>query len=164
MVKLRQIPEDFQVTELGGPEPIIGQAMLDCDHRLYLLEKRDLDTISLLARLSRYFNLPRRSFGLSGYKDRHAVTSQKVSLPIGKGDGLPDNIGDCVGDMSDELSGEGWRLTLLGGSDKKLRSGAHSTNHFRITVRDITQHQLDGFPRRLEQAKIHGWPNWFDIQ
>ncbi len=164
LVKLRQIPEDFQVTELGGPEPILGTAMFDCDHRLYLLEKRDLDTISLLARLSRHFNLPRRSFGLSGYKDRHAVTSQKVSLPIGKGDGLPDNIGDCVGDMSDELSGEGWRLTLLGGSDKKLRSGAHSANHFRITVRDITQQQLDGLPRRLEQAKIHGWPNWFDSQ
>lgn len=164
MVKLRQIPEDFQVTELGGPEPIIGQAMLDCDHRLYLLEKRDLDTISLLARLSRHFNLPRRSFGLSGFKDRHAVTSQKVTLPIGKGDGLPVEIGESVGDESDDLSVDGWRLTLLGGSNKKLRSGSHSANHFKIAIRDITQQQLDGLPRRLEQARAHGWPNWFDSQ
>ena len=164
LVKLRQTPEDFLVTELGGPKPVVGSEMLGCEHRLYLLEKRDLDTISLLARLSRHFNLPRRSFGLSGFKDRHAVTSQKVTLPIGKGDGLPEEIGDSVGDQSVGLTGEGWRLTLLGGSEKKLRSGSHSANHFEITVRDITQQQLDGLPRRLEQAIIHGWPNWFDTQ
>ncbi len=164
MVKLRQVPEEFQVTELGGPEPVIGSEMVDCEHRLYLLEKRDLDTIALLARLSRHFNLPRRSFGLSGFKDRHAVTSQKVTLPVGKGEGLPENIGDSVGDESVGLTGEGWRLTLLGGSEKKLRSGSHSANYFEITVRDITQQQLDGLPRRLEQARIHGWPNWFDTQ
>jgi tRNA pseudouridine13 synthase len=164
MVKLRQTAEDFLVTELGGPEPIVGSAFADCEHRLYCLEKKDHDTISLLARLSRKFHLARRSFGISGFKDRHAITSQKVSLPVGKGQDLPMEIGQSVGDLSTDLSGEGWRLTLLGGSDKKLRSGSHSANHFIINVRDVTQQQLEGIPRRLEQAKIHGWPNWFDTQ
>ena len=164
LVKLRQTPEDFIVIENGGPEPIIDSEMKECEHRLYLLEKRDLDTISLLARLSREFNLPRRSFGISGFKDRHAVTSQKVTLPSGKGKGLPEKIGDYVGDKSESLTGVGWRLTLLGGSKNKLRSGSHSSNSFEITVRDITQQQLEGLPSRLEQAQIHGWPNWFDTQ
>ena len=164
MVKLRQVAEDFIVTELGGPEPVVGSDFPDCEHRLYRLEKRNHDTIALLARLSRHFHLSRRSFGISGFKDRHAVTSQMVSLPVGKGQGLPIEIGQQVGDLSDDLTGEGWRLTLLGGSDKKLRSGSHSANHFEITVRDINQQQLEGLPRRLEQARIHGWPNWFDTQ
>jgi tRNA pseudouridine13 synthase len=128
------------------------------------LEKRGHDTISLLARLSRHFHLARRSFGISGFKDRHAVTSQLVSLPFGKGEGLPTEIGQSVGDLSDGLTEEGWRLTLEGGSDKKLRSGSHSANHFEITVRDIHREQLSGLASRLEQARIHGWPNWFDTQ
>ncbi|HHZ74498.1 MAG TPA: tRNA pseudouridine(13) synthase TruD, partial [Candidatus Poseidoniales archaeon] len=71
MVKLRQIAEDFLVTELGGPEPVVGSEFSDCEHRLYRLEKRSHDTIALLARLSRHFHLSRRSFGISGFKDRH---------------------------------------------------------------------------------------------
>nr|MBC8517578.1 hypothetical protein [Euryarchaeota archaeon] len=45
MVKLRQIAEDFIVTELGGPEPVVGSDFPDCEHRLYRLEKRNHDTI-----------------------------------------------------------------------------------------------------------------------
>ena len=164
LVKLRQTPEDFLVTELGGPEPVIGSAMEDCEHRLYLLEKRGHDSIALLARLSRHFNVARRSIGLAGLKDRHAITIQKVTLPADKGTDLPLEVGDVVGDSSEGLTGEGWRLTLLGGAQQKLRSGNHSGNRFDIVVRDLAHVVVQGLPRRLEQACVHGWPNWFDSQ
>ena len=164
MVKLRSTPEDFRVEEQGGPTPRTGDDWEDYEHRLYRLEKRGHDSLSLLARLSREFNLPRRSFGISGLKDRHAVTSQMVSLPTGKGRGLPTEINQSVGDSTAGLKDSGWRLTLLGGTASKLRSGSHSANRFSITVRDITREQIDGLPRRLEQSRVHGWPNWFDTQ
>ncbi len=206
VVKLRLLPEDFRVTETGGPTPATDEGWKEMEHRLYRLEKKGHDTISLLARLSRELSLPRRSFGLSGLKDRHAVTSQLVSLPRGRGKGLPTEIGQSIGDGGDfrddgEIGeeadseaqdgfrevgnepdsedfggeadseefggfsdGDGWRLTLLGGSAEKLRSGSHESNRFRIVVRDITREQIDRLPRRLEQANIHGWPNWFDTQ
>jgi len=164
MVKLRQTPEDFIVTELGGPEPVVGEAMADCEHRLYRLEKRGHDSIALLARLSRELGVARRAFGIAGLKDRHAVTSQKVTIPAGTGNGIPKDVGDSIGDESDGLTGVGWRLTLLGGVEKKLRSGHHSGNRFEIIVRDMNYAQVQGLPRRLEQAIAHGWPNWFDSQ
>ncbi len=161
---MRQTPEDFLVTELGGPEPVVGSAIADCEHRLFLLEKRGHDSIALLARLSRELGVARRAFGIAGLKDRHAVTSQKLTIPAGTGNGLPDTIGESVGDESDGLTGVGWRLTLLGGAERKLRSGHHSGNRFEIVVRDLNYTEVQGLPRRLEQARAHGWPNWFDSQ
>ena len=165
MVKIRQKPEDFRVIELGGPEPDTGDTWASHEHRLYRLEKKSHDSLSLLAHLSRSLSVPRRSFGLAGLKDRHAVTSQLVTIPSSvQQSKLPEKKGESIGDLSEGLIESGWRLTLLGGVESKLRSGHHSGNRFQIVVRDLTHEQVQGLGRRLSQAQEFGWPNWFDSQ
>ncbi len=155
MVKLRQVPEDFVVEEVGGPEPNIQDGWQDDQHHLYRLYKRGHDSLALLARLSRELEVPRRAWGLSGLKDRHAVTTQTVSVPSAH------RICTEIGEVN---SGDDWSLTLLGGCDQKVRSGVHEWNRFTLNIRDITYEQVQQLPERVVQLEKHGVPNWFDSQ
>ena len=76
-MKLRQALEDFKVDEISRPQ------VLDSDgpYRLYILQKQGLDTFTLLAYLSKKLNVPYKEFGIAGLKDRHAITSQNLSIP-----------------------------------------------------------------------------------
>jgi tRNA pseudouridine13 synthase len=142
MVKLRSSPEEFRVDEIGGPEVSEG------DFTLYRLHKRGHDTLALLARLSNELGVRRSDWGTAGLKDRHAVTSQLVTLPVDLGN----------------RSGEDWSLTRLGQVPEKLRSGDHDGNRFTLVIRDVTCEQVELLPGRLDQLERHGLPNWFDSQ
>ena len=58
------------------------------EHRLLLIEKRNLTTSDVLGRLSRVFQIRRRDIGFAGLKDRRAVTRQWFSLPAGPTSGV----------------------------------------------------------------------------
>lgn len=142
LVKLRSSPEEFRVEEFGGPG--VGEG----EFTLYRLEKTGHDTLALLARISKELGVRRADWGTAGLKDRHAVTTQLVTLPVSLGD----------------RSGEGWSLTELGSTGKRLRSGDHDRNRFTLVVRDITHEQVQRLSGRLAQLEAHGIPNWFDSQ
>src|SRR3989338_8614212 len=76
-MKLKQLPEDFKVEEISS----INISEEKKGYKVYLLEKKSIETFSLLAYLSRKNKVPVRDFGIAGLKDRHAVTKQYFTIP-----------------------------------------------------------------------------------
>jgi tRNA pseudouridine13 synthase len=146
--RIRSSPEDFQVDEVLGFEPD-GEG----EQVLLHVRKRGSNTDWLAGELARFAGVPARDVGYAGLKDRHALTSQWFSVPLG-GRADPD-----------------WRqlesadLQLLGISrhGRKLQRGDLQGNRFRLRVR-----QLSGVPEDLEQRLEHirwrGFPNYFGEQ
>ena len=71
-MKLKSLPEDFEVEELSDFPLERGQ------FAVYLLTKRSLGTPEAITAISERWNIPRRVIGYGGLKDKHAVTRQIV--------------------------------------------------------------------------------------
>jgi tRNA pseudouridine13 synthase len=56
------------------------------------------------------------------------------------------------------------KLTYLGKTAEPFTSSAISANRFRLTLRDLTQDQVSGAVRSLEEVQADGMPNYFDDQ
>ena len=69
-------PEDFQVEEIPAYLPS-GEG----EHWYVQLEKRELSTPELVRRVAALAQIEARDIGYAGLKDKHAVTSQWLSLP-----------------------------------------------------------------------------------
>lgn len=145
-MKLRQLVGDFQVEEINE----FALSEVGGEYRLYLLEKKGLESFSILRYLSGKNNVPPSSFGVAGLKDRHAVTKQYFTIPS---------------EYEIKTLGEkNFTITFLGYVSKEIRSGDLLGNKFRITVRDVREGDLDGVCHRAETIGAVGVPNYFDSQ
>lgn len=158
-------PEDFQVDELLGFEPD-GAG----DHLWVNIRKRDKNTRDIIELLSKMFSIPEKDIGYSGLKDKNALTTQWISLPMG---------GGGVAGVGDNFSGEGVDLSKLVAETladvpdievvtvtrgrKKLRTGTHRQNRFNIVLRELPDnHEI--VEQRLSVVRDHGFPNYFGTQ
>jgi tRNA pseudouridine13 synthase len=144
----RTVPEDFQVTENLGVEPS-GAG----EHVLLHVQKRGDNTVWLAKRIARIAGVKPSDVGYCGLKDRHAVARQWFSVYMPKGD-EPD---------WSELNSETVTLLDVTRHVKKLRRGAHKSNHFVISLRNI-EGDIDDLIQRLENVKRQGVPNYFGEQ
>lgn len=142
-MKLKCIPEDFQVEELtdfaagGGP------------FALYRLTKRSVGTPEAIDALARRWNVPRQRLAYGGLKDKHAVTLQYVTLRNGpRRDALQTNL----------------ELTYLGQAARDFGPQDIAGNRFQIVVRDLTDHAAEQAVRALADVQSSGLPNYFDDQ
>ena len=145
-MKLRQDLKDFVVDEIS--ELKISDE--DLGFALYRLEKRGLDTFTLLAYLSKRLGVPYRDFGIAGLKDRHAVTTQYITIPSGH--------------KAPSVEEDNFKLVHVGYLDKPLDLGNLIGNRFEITVRDLRRVELQGVPERARDLQAFGCPNYFDSQ
>ncbi|BBL70830.1 tRNA pseudouridine synthase D [Methylogaea oryzae] len=142
------MPEEFQVEEVLGFEPE-GQG----EHVMLWVEKRGENTEWVAKQLARFANVPPRSVGYAGLKDRHAVTRQwfTVQLP-GKADP------DWQAFNSDSV-----RVLRAERHRRKLPKGALTGNRFRLGVR-LGEVDEDVLLERLKQVASQGVPNYFGEQ
>ncbi len=143
-MKLKCLPQDFQVFELTGLEPgSSGQ------FALYRLQKRGLGTPEAIDEIMRRWSIPRRRFAYAGLKDRHALTEQSITIRNGPATDLQlDNL----------------QLRYLGQVARQIESTDIVANRFSITVRDIEPDQVGEVERRLREVCADGLPNYFDSQ
>ncbi len=118
--RVRARPEDFEVVELPAYPPDGGTG-----HLLLTLTKRGLDSEAALGELARWLRIPRVELGLAGLKDRHARTTQWISVPAHVGSRLPGFRHPAI------------RLGPAQPHSHKLRRGHLCGNLFRIVVRDL---------------------------
>jgi tRNA pseudouridine13 synthase len=137
-VKIKQRPEDFQVTELDRYE-----LAKEGPFALYRLVKWDIGTIEAVRNLAQHWKLPRAAVSFGGLKDRHARCEQVISVRGG-----PDR----------SFEGSSFRVEFLGRSRDPITRASFDGNRFEITVRD-----LDEAPD-LEPVRRWGVPNYFDDQ
>lgn len=140
--RIKEGPEDFVVEELPEPDK-------DGDSTVFRLEKRGWETNHLVRDMARELGVSRRRFGFAGFKDKNAVTRQRMSV-----DGV----------SPDELSG----VSLDGVQLSDFRSGARVErgdllgNRFEVMVRGGDDEAFAEVHREVEEAG--GVPNFFGIQ
>lgn len=145
-MKLRQKPEDFVVEELSDLE--ISQKK--SNFKIYLVEKKSLDTFALIKYLSRQNRIPSSYFGIAGLKDKHAITKQFLTIPVSF--------------ELKTLKEHNFKIEFLGFVTKKLNLGDSKGNTFVITVRDIQKGEIEGVLRKSKRLLVEGVPNFFDSQ
>ena len=145
---IRSKAEDFFVEEIAAFEPS-GEG----EHLLLTIEKRGLNTASVVKRLAEWSGLPEMAVGYAGMKDRHAVTRQRFSVH------LPKRVSpDTAALQSAEL-----RVLEETWHNRKLPRGALAGNRFVLVLREVQGERQD-IEARLTQIAARGLPNWFGEQ
>ncbi|MFX4228173.1 MAG: tRNA pseudouridine(13) synthase TruD [Porticoccaceae bacterium] len=136
----------FQVDEILGFDPS-GEG----EHLYLQIRKNGQNTVWVKQQLARQLGVEPLDIGHSGLKDRHAVTTQWLSIYA------PSAEYDPV-----EIDIEGVEVLQSCRHTHKLRPGTHRANRFRILVTEIVQPQ--GLDNLLEQIAVQGFPNYFGEQ
>ncbi len=147
-MKVKRQREDFVVREISrfAINPTGGES--GGKHAVYRLEKYGLGTPEAASEILSTWNLPRWHLNYGGLKDRHAVTSQTITIfqgpPIG-------------------IEQPGFTLTYLGQSPREFTAKDIEANEFDITLRELTPAHAQGL---LDTLQSSSWaiPNYFDDQ
>lgn len=143
-MKLKRIAEDFEVEELplieGGDR---GRFVL------YRLCKRGLGTLEAVEAICRRWDLAGRRLSYGGLKDRHAITTQYLTILDGPERTLRENAFDLV---------------PLGRVEQPYGPPHFRGNRFLVVLRDLTDEAVDRALRAVDQLPRDGLPNYFDDQ
>ena len=146
---MRATPEDFVVSEELGFEPD-GAG----EHVFLYLQKRQLNTQDLVARVARHAGVAIGHIGFCGLKDRHAVTRQWLSVPLAVGREPDWTALEEAGDVG---------VLRVERHARKLRRGVHRSNRFAITLRALSVDR-EALETALHRARADGVPNYFGEQ
>lgn len=148
---LRRVDEDFVVDELPAYPPS-GSG----DHVFVRVEKRGMATPYAVGQLARALEIKDRDIGVAGLKDRHAVTTQWLSLPP-----------PVSPERALAVSIEGLRILEAVRHPHKLRTGHLRGNRFQLRVRDVADGDAAVERARAildRLAAAPGAPNWYGEQ
>ncbi len=141
-MKVKRLREDFVVREMtqfavpGGP------------HATYLLEKSGLGTPEAIQEIIKCWNLSRSQIGYGGLKDRHAVTSQTITIYRG-----PER----------DIEQRSFTLTYIGQAPREFNAKDIQSNAFEITLRGLRAEKVQSIQQACETL-AGGIPNYFDDQ
>lgn len=142
---IRRIPEDFKVDEevspefLGGLSPEWSAMRL---HAVYRLSKTSITTPDACAYFARAAKVKASQVSYTGLKDRHAVTTQLVSLRVDS------RAGSAA--LAGELSGQGWGATRLGFGAAAVSADLIEANRFEIVVRRLQRRDFGAMDQRVK--------------
>jgi len=145
--KIRQENQHFQVDEILGFE-LAGEG----EHLYIQISKDGQNTAWVKEQFAAQLNLNPRDIGHSGLKDRHAITSQWLSIYLPKSE--------------PELGGveiEGVQILQTERHRQKLKPGMHESNRFKIRLTDFVADK-DRTETILNGMKTTGFPNYFGNQ
>lgn len=144
---LKSTPADFQVNEELGFEPD-GEG----EHHFLLVEKTGLSTPELITRIAHDYSLHPGLVSHSGLKDKHARTSQWLSLHL-PGKSL----------AAARSAGDGYRILRQARHHRKLRPGTHKFNAFQLCLREVNE-LPDQTIAQIKLITRQGFANYFGVQ
>jgi tRNA pseudouridine13 synthase len=137
-------PEDFEVHE-QRLYPCAG----DGPHWHVRLWKRGWNTLDAMRAVARAAGVQDRDLGRAGLKDRWAVTTQWLSVPVG-----------TTEPAAWELP-EGLRILEAARHGQKLKPGHLASNTFRLTLSGLDVARAEALVEAIRQG---GLPNWYGPQ
>lgn len=143
-MKLKQLPEDFRVEELTDVAPAA-----DGPFALYRLHKVGWTTPDAIQVIARRWNLRWNQIGYGGLKDRHADTTQYLTILHGP---------------RRNLSHQRIEVTHLGQAHQPYSSRDIRANRFAVVLRAVSPGDEAGVLAAVEQVRRTGVPNYFDDQ
>jgi tRNA pseudouridine13 synthase len=158
--RLKTIPEDFvveEVTEEGVLVSASGELPRDLSpgpFTHFTLVKRNWDTMRAVKEISRGVSMSQKRFSYAGTKDKHAVTSQRVS------------VSDVSIEKLASVRMKDVTLKDYSYADHPLALGDLWGNKFTVTVRCVGL-SIEEIKKRLKDASdalSGGFPNFFGLQ
>jgi tRNA pseudouridine13 synthase len=144
--RLRTTPEDFIVDEIPGD---VGD---EGPYLICRLTKKEWDLQRAVKELAKRLGISHRRIGWGGTKDKHAITTQLISLYSVS----PEEIGQVhMKDLS---------IEVVGRSKEALSLGAHLGNRFDIVIRDADPEDLGGRVNAVTACIGEGVPNYYGLQ
>src|SRR5258708_6745211 len=143
-MKLKQQPDDFRVEELTRVVP--GPAG---PFAFYRLDKRGWTTPDALALLRRRWDVRPDRLSYGGLKDRHAHTTQYLTVLRGP---------------RRSLRQQGVVFEYLGQVAEPYASTDILANRFAVTLRSLSEEEAEGARREFGVVTEEGVPNYFDDQ
>lgn len=143
-LKLKTRPEDFVVQELVSL-PFSDKGL----YGVYILKKRGWNTADAVLRIAHALRIPLRDIAYGGRKDRHAVTSQYVTIK---------------GTRRHSIQEKQYSLEWAGFSESPMSPEFITGNRFAVTVRQLKPERVTAGAAALERIKHSGFPNYFDDQ
>lgn len=127
------------------------------EHRILKVRKKSLSTFELLSIIAKAFNLPPKSIGYAGLKDKHATTTQYLSLPA-KSTQHFCAIFDALAKQHD--------IKLLDSTlhSNKLRLGHLKGNRFFVRTKKLNPTNAKKLESTFSHIAHNGFPNFFGFQ
>lgn len=138
---IRRTPEDFRVEEVTTSAfraSIVPEQDPSHPFAAYTLEKSSLATPDAIGFIAGALKVPRTAVSAAGLKDRHAVTTQTITVDTAAVRGRPPRF------LSDDL----WRMTALGFVPRAADSTVIAANRFSLVVRGLDKRGADEMVRR----------------
>jgi tRNA pseudouridine13 synthase len=142
-MKLKQRPEDFEVTESWRFEDDPRGAWF-----VYLMDKQKLSTFEAVDRICTRFKIPRASVSFCGLKDKQGRTTQLIAVERRQID----------------IQDADLRLKPLGRSRSALSAENTTSNRFAVTVRDLSEEDVGKLSASVAEVRRLGVVNYFDSQ
>ncbi len=142
-MKLRRLPEDFQVDELTNAATSSGP------FALYRLTKKSIGTPEAISAIVERWKVQRKRISFGGLKDRHAVTTQHLTIHNGPRKALHQSSID---------------VEYLGQTNAPFTPADFHANRFQIVLRDMSNAEIQRAEAAVSQVQLTGLPNYFDDQ
>ncbi len=125
-MKLKKLPEDFVVNEISNLKTT------DNGRYLYLkVWKRNRNTLDVVKEIAKRVHIREKDVGFAGSKDRHAVTTQVISLRgVSK-------------DKVEKVNLDNVKIEILGYGNGPITLGDLQGNSFEIVLRDLGDITID---------------------
>jgi tRNA pseudouridine13 synthase len=143
-MKVKRLAEDFQVEEL----PLV-EAGARGRFVFYRLTKRGMGTLEAVEAICRRWNLSGRRVSYGGLKDRHALTTQYLTIVDGPQRALHETSFD---------------LEPLGRLERPYGPAQFRGNRFVVVIRDLGEPATERALAALAALPRDGLPNYFDDQ
>jgi len=150
--KIRLKPEDFRVEEI----PLYA-ASGDGDHLYLRVQKTGLNTSQMVDMIANHFAISARDIGVAGQKDKHAVTTQWISIPW-----RPLGIEDP--ELAVVKIVDGVQVLEAIRHTNKLKMGHLSGNRFEITIRESQPDSFSLASEIVKHVREIGLPNYYGPQ
>ena len=143
-----QTPERFIVDEI----PLRASGAKG-NYALLRVQKRDMTTYQLIDVIARAAEIAQREVGYAGLKDKHATTTQYLTVPR-----------NALKRLHKGLRSE--RIAVLEEhfTASPLKIGALKGNRFRIVLDAVLPQEAGALEKRLRSVAKGGFPNYFGFQ
>jgi len=142
-MKLKRLPEDFQVEEQ------ISLAAAGGPFALYRLTKQSIGTPEAVDAIALRWKLQPNQIAFAGLKDKHALTRQCLTIHHGPKRGI---------------SQSNLQLDYIGQTARPIHASDITANRFEIVIRDLADDDVQSAIKSLARIAADGLANYFDNQ
>jgi len=145
--KFTQTPKDFIVDELP-----LGEFKGSGNYIILKVRKVEFTTWDMIAVFGEFLNIPAQKIGYAGLKDKHATTTQYISVDAKYEKSLK------------KFHNKNIKILSMTKHDKSIRMGDLSGNRFTINLQEVTNIEAGRIEKIARKTSKNGLPNYFGYQ